>query len=147
MENSILGSVIRMEREGKIKIEESIDFWKQLVVVSLNKVRKKARYYAAQKRDYRREIQLDDEGTPLEELAKDHREPTDEEGAAFERLLEQLQESLNAECRVVLEGKLQGLTHLEIAAKLPSKAHSKKTVSRRLNEIRKTIEMFEAEDD
>jgi len=147
VEHSIMASIIRMERQGKIKIEESEDFWKQLVVVSLNKVRKKARYFSAKKRDYRREIQLGEESTPLAELTQDHREPTDEEGVAFEKLLERLQETLDDSCRIVLEGKLEGLTHLEIAAKLPSKAHSAKTVSRRLTDIREAIAKLSGEDD
>jgi len=147
MAQSVLGSILRVAGEGKIKIEESEDFWKQLVVISLNKVRKKSRYYNAKKRDYSREISFADDSLTLAELAQDYRDPTDEQGLEFAKLLERLDESLDADCRVVLEGKLAGLSHLEIAAMLPSKASSAKTVGRRLNDIKKTLALLSEEDD
>ena len=130
MANSILGSVVRMAREGKLQIEQSEEFWKLLVVISLNKVRKKVRYYKAKKRDSGREMQLGEDLPSLEELVADIGAPTAEDGEAVGLALEKLSEQLDEDCKVVLAGKLEGRSNLEIASMLGSEGKSTKTVTR-----------------
>lgn len=127
MANSVLGSVVRLAREGKLQIEQSEGFWKLLMVISLNKVRKKARFYKAQKRNIVLETQITDDLPSLEELVADLGSPTEEDGASVSRVLEELNELLDEDCRMVLAGKLEGLSNLAIAAKIQK---STKTVTR-----------------
>src|SRR5690349_15068878 len=47
---TVLRTVLRRAQEGKMKIDQSEEFWKQLVTITRNKVRKKARHFSAQKR-------------------------------------------------------------------------------------------------
>ena len=124
---SIIGSVLRMRNEGKIRIEQSEDFWRLLVAISLNKVRKKARHHKAKKRDISREIQFADDMPTLEEIAQDHGDPTDEDGAEIAMVLEKLTEQLDAECQIVLAGRLEFRTNLEIAKEINK---STRTVTR-----------------
>lgn len=130
MAGSIIGSVIRMSREGKLRIEQSESFWKVLVAIALNKVRKKARYYGAQKRCLDRELRISDEWPALEQLAQSAGEPSDDEGRAVGEALELLAERLDDDCRVVLSGRIENKSNLEIAAMLGPAGKSSKTVTR-----------------
>ena len=127
MAYSIIGSVLRMRNEGKIRIDPSEDFWRLLVAISLNKVRKKARHYKAKKRDMGREIQFADDMPTLEEIAQDHGDPTDEDGADIAKVLEKLAERLDENCQIVLAGRLEFRSNLEIASQMNK---STRTVSR-----------------
>jgi RNA polymerase sigma-70 factor (ECF subfamily) len=130
MAGSILVSIVRMAREGKLKIEATDDFWKLLVAISLNKVRKKARFYSAQKRDVGREIQIIDDMPTLEQLAVSHGNPTEEDGERIADVLNQLDHELDEDCRTVLAGKLEGLNNFDIASRLGENGKSTKTVIR-----------------
>lgn len=130
MANSILGSVVRMAREGKLHIEQTEVFWKLLMVISLNKVRKKVRFYKAKKRDSGREMQLGEDLPSLEELVADMGAPTEEDGESVGLALEKLSERLDEDCNVVLAGKLEGRSNLEIASLLGPEGKSTKTVTR-----------------
>ncbi|WP_442508554.1 ECF-type sigma factor [Novipirellula sp. SH528] len=130
MAGSIIGSVIRMSREGKIHIEQSDDFWRFLVAISLNKVRKKARYFNAQKRNVSRELQIGGDWPTLEELARSSGDPTEEDGQAMSEILEVLTDRLDDDCKTVLAGKLEGKGNLDIAAMLGPAGKSTKTVTR-----------------
>ena len=130
MADSIIGSVIRMSREGKLRIEESDEFWRLLVAISLNKVRKKARHFKALKRDSGREVQVGGDWQSLDELARSSGDPSREDGEAIGNLLEGLVDKLDDDCKSVLAGKLDGKSNLEIAATLGPDGKSTKTVSR-----------------
>jgi len=147
MAGSIIGSVLRMSREGKIKIEQSDDFWKLLVAISLNKVRKKARYFNAQKRDSGREIQFGGDLPSLEEIARDHGDPTLEDGEDLVNLLELLTERLDDDCKAVLAGKLEGRTNLEIAPTLGTSGKSTKTVTRCWQKVESEMQKIAKEND
>jgi RNA polymerase sigma-70 factor (ECF subfamily) len=130
MAGSILASVVRMAREGKLNIEATDMFWKLLVAISLNKVRKKARFYSAQKRDAGREYQIVEDMPSLEQLAVSHGSPTEEDGELIANVLNLLDEELDDDCRTVLAGKLEGLSNFDIASRLGENGKSTKTVTR-----------------
>lgn len=130
MANSILGSVVRMARDGKLQIEQSEGFWKLLMVIAKNKIRKKVRFHNAKKRDMRREKQVGDESPPIEELIAILGTPSEKDGELLSIVLQRLDERLDEDCRVVLAGKLDGKKNLEIASMLGPEGKSTKTVTR-----------------
>lgn len=146
MADSIIGSVIRMSREGKLRIEESDEFWRLLVAISLNKVRKKARYFKALKRDAGREVQVGGDWQSLDELARSCGDPTDEDGEAVGDLLGRLVNTLDDDCKIVLAGKLDGKSNLEIAATLGPNGKSTKTVTRCWKKIETEMKMVAEKD-
>lgn len=146
MAGSILGSVIRMSREGKIRIEESDDFWRMLVAISLNKVRKKARYFKAQKRDAGREFQVGDDWQYLDQLARAGGDPSEEDGKAVGDMLERLTQRLDDDCKTVLAGKLENKSSLEIAATLGPNGKSTKTVTRCWKKVEAEMKRIAEED-
>lgn len=143
MADSILGSVIRMARQGKIQVEETDDFWRLLVTISLNKIRKKARYLNAKKRDAGREIDLSNEDLTLEQLAIDQSDPTEEDGATISDLLIRLHDALDEEGRVVLAGRVNGESNFDIATRI---GKSTKTVTRIWNKIQDEIKRVAEQD-
>lgn len=141
---TVLRSVIRKAREGQMVIEESEDFWRQLVAITLNKVRKKARYWKAGKRNISREQELSTEGNRLDQLAVDHSvlldEPTEDDGKAFVETLELLTAQLDQTCQNVLALKLEGLSHLQIAERLEV---STRSVTRYLTKIKESMQQLD----
>lgn len=132
--NSVVKSVFRAFSEGKlsVSVEDDAQFWKYLVVVSLNKIRKKARDHSAAKRN----ISLDQPLSDIEFLIKETRAPSDDEGEQVASVLNQLESELDEEGRIILQGKLEGEPNRVIAAKLKQgEGVSTKTVTRRWNEI------------
>ena len=150
MAGSILGSVIRLKRLGKLPVsmDESDDFWRLIVTIALCKIRKKARFYRAAKRNFERELNVTDDMPLLEEIVVAEGEPTDSDGAWLATVLETLQSELNDDEQVVLSGKLEGKGGMEIAMALNGgQGRSTKTVTRiwqriqeRTKEIADTIE-------
>ena len=143
MAHSILGSVFRLERKGKLNAEQiqSEDFWKLLQVIALCKIRKKVRALTTKKADINREQALTHEMPPLEELAIDSVAPTDEDGRWFEEVLEKLYAALDDDQRIVLDGKLAGDRTLQIAQRLADgEGMSTKTVTRIWNRIQQIAE-------
>ncbi len=142
MANSVLGSVIRMQAEGKlmVDIENSSEFGSLITTIALNKIRKKARFH---QRDYRREIAPSDEGPTLAEMLQQAGDPTDADGASLARILERLEESLDEDGKIVLAGKREKLIAEEIAGKLNGgKGRSTKTVQRiweRIHDLAKSL--------
>ena len=133
---TVIRTVIRRAGEGKLEIEQSEDFWRLLVAITLNKVRKKARYWKAQKRDIGRESALSVSGLDLADLAvcSDEllSEPTEEQADACVDLLNRLTCRLNPKCVEALNGKLNGLSTIAIAEKMDVAPRS---VRRYLSEI------------
>jgi hypothetical protein len=134
MANSIIKSVFREYAHGKLplRIEDSDDFWRFLVAVSLNKIRKKARYHMAGKRTPVLEQRLSD----LEFMIKEQGEPSDDDGIRVADVLKRLEAELDDDSRIVLAGRLEGLSNPKIAEQLNGGAGmSTKSVSRKWKEI------------
>jgi RNA polymerase sigma factor (sigma-70 family) len=132
--HSVVKSVFRRFREGKLiaNFEDDGQFWKFLVVVALNKIRKKARDHGSKKRN----LSLDQPLSELEFLIEESRDPSDEEAEQVADVLERLEEVLSNDGKILLQCKMDGLTNRQIAEKLNSgQGVSTKTVTRRWNEI------------
>jgi RNA polymerase sigma-70 factor, ECF subfamily len=145
---TVMRTIIRQAREGVLTIEESEDFWKLLVAITLNKVRKKARFWKQQKRSISREQELPADGPKIEDLAIDLSaslaDPTDDEGEAFAAILEKLSGNLDDACQDVLTMKMEGLTHIQIAEKL---GVSTRSVTRYVTRIQHQLGQLNAESD
>lgn len=144
--NSVVKSVFRAYSEGKlhVNIKDDAQFWKYLVVVALNKIRKKARSHGTDKRN----LSLDQSISDVEYIIQETNAPTDEEGQQIGEVLNRLEAELDSEGKLLLHGKLAGEPSLAIAEKLNGgRGVSTKTVTRRWNEIqgrlRKIIEELE----
>ena len=145
---TVMRTIIRQARAGVLTIEESEDFWKLLVAITLNKVRKKARYWKQQKRSIAREQELAADGPRMEDIAIDLSnslaDPTDAEGEAFAAILEKLSSNLDETCQTVLAMKMEGLTHIQIAEKL---GVSTRSVTRYVMRIQQELGQLNAESD
>ncbi len=139
---TVLRTVIRQAREGRITIEESEDFWRLLVAITLNKVRKKARYWSAEKRNISREIELSPSGPQLADLALDDQhlqgEPSEEESTALVEMLEKLDQKLDPKCQEVLAYKLEGLNHVQIAERMDVSTRSVTRYVEKIQELLKS---------
>ncbi len=134
MAHSVIKSVFREYAHGKLplRIEDSEDFWRFLVAVSLNKIRKKARFHMAGKRTPLLEQRLVD----LEFMIKEQGDPSDEDGVQVADVLKRLESELDKDGRIILAGRLEGLSNLKIAEQLDGGAGmSTKSVSRKWKEI------------
>jgi RNA polymerase sigma factor (sigma-70 family) len=136
--NSVVGSVFRAFCEGKLKVnfEDDKQFWRFLVVVALNKIRKRARDHSTDKRN----VKLDQSLSDLEYLVQESNDPSDEEGLQVAQILQKLEEELDQDGRIILKGKFEGQSNMQIAEQLKNGAGaSTKTVSRRWKEIQERL--------
>jgi RNA polymerase sigma factor (sigma-70 family) len=136
--NSVVGSVFRAFSEGKLKVnfEDDEQFWRFLVVVALNKIRKRVRDHSTDKRN----VKLDQSLSDLEYLIQESSDPSDEEGAEVAQILQKLEGELDQDGRIILKGKFEGQSNLMIAEQLKNGiGASTKTVSRRWKEIQERL--------
>ncbi len=146
MADSIIASVVRAWKNGKLRIdiEDSQDFWRYLVAISLNKIRKKVRLLNTDKRKLDLEVPLHN----IEFLVVQQGDPSQEAGETVALLLERLQEELDEDKLIVLRGKLEGQAAEEIAEQLNGgKGMSTKTVARHWkaieNQLKQLVEEME----
>ena len=115
-------------RRGRYELAQSGDLWRLLARMTLNKLARQAARHQADKRSVADEASLP--ATPLS------RDPTPDEAVALADELEALMQGLTPLPRRVLELRLQGHTHEEIAADID---RTTRTVRRMLSEIRASI--------
>lgn len=124
-------------REGRFTCEQAGDLWNLLAVITLNKIRQKAEYHSAQKRQMQQE-QADPLGDSValaaEALA---REPSPDEELAVLDELEHLTQGLSDEQKRMVELRLQGYLIEEIAAEV---GRSERTVRRVMDQIKARLE-------
>jgi RNA polymerase sigma factor (sigma-70 family) len=109
----------RRARAGQVVLTDSESLWRLLCAIVITKVREQARFHTRERRSLDREVPLaggpDDSGG---EIPVPGREPPPDEAVAFVDYLEQLLVTLDDEERGVIDLKLQGLTHDEVANRL-----------------------------
>lgn len=143
---SVARTVLRRMGSGQLQLENSEEVWKQLMVITLNKVRKKARYWQAQKRDFRRELHIADEGLQLADVLPDTADggmPTALDTEIFSELMQQLSAMLDEKCRMVLELRLQDCSDQEIAQAL---GVSTRSITRYLKKIELAVQELSLQD-
>ncbi|MCA9108594.1 MAG: sigma-70 family RNA polymerase sigma factor [Planctomycetaceae bacterium] len=144
-ENDVVQTVFRTffrraqqaEEAGSFHFESDDDLWRLLVTITLCKTRKVAARHLAHKRDARRESSLTgQEHTP--ELARLLlRPPNHEDAVIFSDQLEALSLMLNPRQVDILQLRLEGFEHVEIAEKLDI---SERTVGRAMSQVRQRLE-------
>jgi len=141
---SVFRTVFRRSQAGSFTFEGDGDLWKLLATISLNKARSHARRNTSQKRDIGREAQLaegDDLGNYMAMRLSDP--PDIADAVAFNETLATLFDRLPDAEAVILQGRLEGRSQLEIAEQL---GVTTRTVRRKLQMIQRTVgELFDAE--
>jgi RNA polymerase sigma factor (sigma-70 family) len=132
---SVCRTFLRRAQQGEFKLEASEGLWRLLCAITLTKVRQHARFHLRQKRGLNREVSLESAGgstdaVAFEPAARDAISPAD--ALAFADQMSSLLGKLNDEERQIVEGKLEGLTQIEVAARLGC---SERTVRRLLERV------------
>jgi RNA polymerase sigma factor (sigma-70 family) len=131
---SVCRTFLRRAQQGEFKLAAS-ESWRLLCAITLTKVRQHARFHFRQKRGLDREVSLgsgigDTSAGHAEPAAREHVSPAD--ALAFADQMSSLLGKLNDEERKIVEWKLEGLTHDEVAARLQC---SERTIRRLLERI------------
>jgi RNA polymerase sigma factor (sigma-70 family) len=114
---------------GRFSLKRSGDLWRLLVSITLHKLYHQARRHRAERRAMDHECALDD--AEALSLIID-REPLPEEAVALAEEMEQIMAGLDDFGRRILELRLQGETHAQIAQ---DTGRSERSVRRKLREI------------
>ena len=99
---SVLRSFFHQLRDKQVQIGPDDDLWPLLVTVALNKIRNRGKFWSRQRRDPRRQSPLVEGLDPLE------REPSPDDAAVVQDLIEQLLAPFSGRRRQIIELILQG---------------------------------------
>jgi RNA polymerase sigma factor (sigma-70 family) len=119
---------------GRFSLKRSGDLWRLLVAITMHKLSHEARKHSAEIRSLDREQSVDDPNSLI--ASASHREPTPAEAIALADEMEHIMAGLDEFGRRVLELRLQGQTHAEIAV---DTQRSERSVRRRLAELREEL--------
>jgi RNA polymerase sigma-70 factor, ECF subfamily len=129
---SVFGSFFRAASKGYYDIPAGEELWKLFLVIALNKIRAKALYHRAAKRDVRRTV-----GGPWFEHTLESVAGDDESARAALRLsMEDVLQGLPEPHRAALELRAEGYEVAEIARRT---GRSKRTTERLLQETRQRL--------
>ena len=121
-------------QDGQYELGTGTDLWKLLVTLTLNKVRRKAKFHHAA----RRNVQIEQhDSLRLERLQ--YNEPTPADAIELIDLLQHFMANISDRERVVLELRLQGLTTQEISQQT---GRGQRTVRRILQRLRERLELL-----
>jgi len=137
---SVFGSFFRRIRRGSYDVPDEDDLWRLLLVITLHKIRKKAEYHHAAKRDahrtmggdaVRRHLEVQSDGTRSQE-------------GYFVLVVEEILEQLAPQAREMVRLRIDGHEIGEVARKT---GRSRRTVERTLQEIRLKMGQLLREED
>lgn len=130
---TVFRTFFRRASNGEYQAVEGDALWKLLLVIALNKIRKKADYYHAQKRDVRRDISLD--FRPGEVQAK---QASDEIAVSILHMtISDLASYLPVKYRRIIQLRIDGHEVQQIAEQAGC---AKRTVERVLQEFRQRLQ-------
>jgi len=133
---SVCRTFVRRAGIGEFQIPDAESLWSLLVAITVTKVREQARFHRRQKRDSGREQHLDSV-TPSGEAKVPtpvSAEPTPADVAEWSDQFEKLLGELDAEERKIVEYRLAGHTHEEIATKMDCSERTVRRLFKRLQE-------------
>jgi RNA polymerase sigma-70 factor (ECF subfamily) len=137
---SVFGSFFRGVGHGYYDIPDEHELWKLLLVIALNKVRAKASYYHAAKRDARRTIHGAEAAHRIESRSSE-RDSTSEH---LEFVVDEILEQLPPQNRSMVKLRLDGCDVAEVAL---ITGRSRRSVERILQEARLKLRELLREDD
>lgn len=133
---SVCRTFVRRAGIGEFQIPDAESLWSLLVAITVTKVREQARFHRRQKRDSQREQHLDSV-TPDGEArvpTPAGSEPSPADVAEWSDQFEKLLAELDAEERQIVELRLAGHTHEEIAERLGCSERTVRRLFKRLQE-------------
>jgi RNA polymerase sigma-70 factor (ECF subfamily) len=133
---SAMASFVQRAREGRFEFQEAGDLWRLLVVMTLNKLRRRAEYEGAEKRGYQQERSAVG-GLSDGDYEAAARVPTPEAAAMLGELVEQLTAGLDDVQQQMVHMRLQGYELEEIADHV---SRSERTVRRVLDRVKQRLE-------
>jgi RNA polymerase sigma-70 factor (ECF subfamily) len=136
---STFGSFFWRASQGYYDVPDGEELWNLLVVITLNKVRARANYFRAAKRDVRRAAS----GAKAERILAALETQADEAFAFLQLLIDDALERLPPDHRTIVELRIQGYEVAEIADQT---GRAKRTVERILQEARKALDALFRED-
>ena len=129
---TVFRTVFRRISEGKFRFEDEESFWKQLVVITLNRLANKVRDGNAQKRGGgKTKLSIED----LIAIASD---PDPSHAAALSEVISIIADQLDETGRRILELRMAEYTYVEISEEL---GVTPKTVQRRMDIIRDKLSL------
>jgi len=134
--HSVFRTFFRRASEGRYAVAEGEDLWKLLLVIALNKIRNRAAFHRAQKRNVNRTIHLDP-GL----LNEGHRDQ--QAYAILKMTIEELLEAMTPIQKQIVNLRIQGEEVTDIARQA---ATSKRTVERTLQKFRQKLSDIIGED-
>ncbi len=138
---SVMRSMFRRTQAGQFHFDEDDDVWKLLVTITLNKVRNKARFNSAAKRDVRRDLGLNASGQNDDWIVSHLGQTPDAlAGVEFADLLERFEPRE----RDLLRLRLEGYTHDEIAKAV---GVTDRTIRRMFTRIRERLTELLSDED
>lgn len=134
---SVYRSFYRRAKEGRFALQRAGDLWRLLAAITVNKVRKKARFHGQLKRDMGRQGELN-EAVLVQQHAELFAEgpATPDAVAVFDELSVVLRD-MDERQRTMVEMRLQGHELQEISEEV---GRSTRTVRRTLNDVRDVLE-------
>jgi RNA polymerase sigma-70 factor (ECF subfamily) len=130
---SVFGSFFRGAGRGYYDVPPGEDLWKLFLVIALNKIRAKATYFHAAKRDARRTVNGEAARRSLEACPA----PGDSEYAFLELAIDEVLGRLPPQHREMVQLRVEGFAVAEIAGRT---GRSRRTVERLLQESRQKLD-------
>jgi RNA polymerase sigma-70 factor (ECF subfamily) len=131
---SVFGSFFRGVRKGRYDVPDGEELWRLFLVIAINKIRARAAYHHAAKRDVRRAANAHAYAQALENLEQD------EAGQVFLRMtIKEALERLPPEPRRLVQLRMQGY---EVAEMARLTGRSNRTVERLLQDARKQLSRY-----
>ncbi|MCA9057276.1 MAG: sigma-70 family RNA polymerase sigma factor [Planctomycetaceae bacterium] len=132
---SVFRSFFRRARGKQYDIPEGDELWSLLLVMTLNKIRKKADYHTAQRRDIRRTVNPSNEAMAQFRTTDGSNE--DEAVVMLKMVIDELVEGLHPVKAEMIRCRISGFEIQEIADRTQ---RSKRTVERTLQEFRDRLQ-------
>jgi RNA polymerase sigma-70 factor, ECF subfamily len=126
---SVFGSFFRRIGQGSYDVPDGDELWKLLLVIALHKIREKAAYHHAAKRNAHRTIGGDEAGRHLESRSR----AGESQNGYLEIVVDEILGLLPARSRVMVRLRIEGYEVAEVARKT---GRSRRTVERVLQETR-----------
>ncbi|QDT48978.1 ECF sigma factor [Symmachiella dynata] len=132
---SVYRSLFVRVQQGEFELGAGRDLWQLLVTMTLNKVRRSAKYHGAGKRDMSKDQSVRADADPLDHIPGSG-EPGPEEAAMLVDETEAFLKTLKPQDRPIVELRLQGYNSIEIAEQT---GRAERSVRRILKQIQERL--------